>query len=103
MTRVALLLSGWCVAVSAISNLTGVHLDIVTIHGDGLAKIVADNGTMLPSTDWVGLMPDMIEWISQQAGFTYTLLSPSGLGPHCDVAGAPPEHYASQYNCGMDE
>ena len=104
--RVALLLCSWVVAVRAsedATNLTGVHLDIVTINGDGLARMVSDNGTLLPASEWVGLMPDMIEWVAQQAGFTYTLLSPTGQGPSCDRAGEPPAHYASQYNCGMDE
>ena len=35
------------------------------------------------SNKWSGFLVDQIKWISENAGFTYTLHAPSGLGGSC--------------------
>ena len=98
--RILLLALPALIAAQA-QNLSGVHLTIVTINGEGLASMVGTNGSLLPVEDWVGLMPDMIRWVADHAGFTYTLVAPTGLGSNCIPTSSG--QYASQYNCGQDE
>ena len=35
---------------------------------------------LAPPSQWDGFIVDMIEWVSERAGFTYSLHSPSGIG-----------------------
>lgn len=62
----------------------------------------ATTGELLPAAEWTGMLPEMLVWISAQAGFTYTLSPPSGNGSACHApVGDTPSWlaYATQYQC----
>jgi hypothetical protein len=91
-------------------NLTGRHLRITMIHAENGANMgVGDPGGgsgLRPWQQWTGFFVDQIEWISQRAGFTYELRSPSGDGAQCiRPNGAPHEArtYSGQFNCGAND
>ena len=52
-----------------------------------------------------GFVVDMLEWVAQRAGFTYTLHAPTGNGSHCKASAGVTslDQYAGQYNCGQDD
>ena len=92
-------------ATLALHNLSGQHLRIVTINENRFTTMLDDSGALLPAANWTGLIPEMIGWIANQSGFTYTLTSPSGNGSSCtpaDGSGTQLE-YSRQYNCGQDD
>eukprot|EP00966_Prymnesium_polylepis_P327352 7383229-Prymnesium_polylepis.1 len=62
-------------------------------------------GAILPPSQWTGLFPDMIAWIAEQAGFTYSLVTTSGQGSSCSPSGGVghPIDYARQYGCTADD
>ena len=85
-------------------DLAGVHLHITTVHSIGAIDMGIDGGNiLLPSAQWTGFMIDVVNWVAAQAGFTYTLSLPSGLGPSCsrDADGniQSVDTYAGQYKC----
>ena len=86
-------------------SLQGAHLDITTIHALGFMDMGYEQNELLPAEQWRGFVVDQIKWIAQQANFTYTLHSPSGLGADClhnsAMDGLLP--YAIQYNCGVND
>ena len=90
----------------ALESLHGAHLDITVIHAKGAADMGIDDGSqLLPPEQWTGFLIDMLEWIAARADFTYTLTTPSGLGPDCITtdASAGIIQYATQYNCGVND
>ena len=86
-------------------SLDGRHLDITTVHALGFIDMGYEQGELWPASQWHGFIIDQIRWIAQQANFTYTLHSPSGLGADClhnsAMDGLLP--YAAQYNCGVND
>uniref|UniRef100_A0A7S2IDS5 Solute-binding protein family 3/N-terminal domain-containing protein n=1 Tax=Haptolina brevifila TaxID=156173 RepID=A0A7S2IDS5_9EUKA len=57
------------------------------------------SGTLLPSTQWTGYFPDLLQWIGRQSGMTYTLTAPSGAGSSC-ASGAD---NTGNYGCGQQD
>jgi hypothetical protein len=92
------------------TQLTGTHLHITTVETGGAVDLFAPDGTFYEDpSDWTGFVIDQIEWISNKAGFTYTLQLPSGMGSLCKNAvtsANKPYHsstWASQYTCGEQD
>ena len=70
----------------------------------------APDGTFYSDpSDWTGFLVEQIDWISKQAGFTYTLHLPSGMGPECtnEVTSANKPYrsskWANEYKCGEQD
>jgi hypothetical protein len=80
-------------------NLTGTHLNIVTVNQPGFTNMYDSSGTLLPSTQWTGYFPDLLQWIGRQSGMTYTLTAPSGAGSSC-ASGAD---NSGNYGCGQQD
>ena len=78
-------------------NLNGTHLTIVTPEQPGFTNMYSSNGQLLPATQWTGYFPDMISWIANQSGMTYTLYAPSSNASGC--AGAA----SGNYGCGQKD
>jgi hypothetical protein len=81
-------------------------LRVTTVHDVPYLNMFNQSTShLLPSTEWRGLSHDVLSWIAEQAGFTYTLLSPTGNGTDCAPAGGSgaPHIYARQYNCAMND
>ena len=91
--------SNMCVPSSTAreGDLTGTHLNIVTVEQPGFTNMYAANGSLLPSAQWTGYFPDLIQWIATQSGMTYTLYAPSGTASNCTGASA------GNYGCGQKD
>ena len=83
--------------------LAGIHLNFTTIHSDGFINMYEDGNFLADSSQWTGLLVDQIDWIAKQAGFTYTLFPPSGLGDSCSNSTGLDENWAGEYNCGSED
>jgi hypothetical protein len=95
-------------------NLQGESFKITIIEADGFVTPdpTAENG-------YSGYIIDMIQAVSERAGFEYELLLPSGYGDHCSTVPSADdtnstnsttemmtpydELYASAYLCGQDD
>ena len=78
-------------------DLSGTHLSIVTPNQPAFTNMYASDGSLLPSTQWTGYFPEMIEWIANQSGMSYTLYAPSANASGC--AGAS----SGNYGCGQKD
>jgi len=78
-------------------NLAGTHLDIVTVDQPGFTNMHDATGALLPPTQWTGYFPDLISWIANQSGMTYTLYAPTTGGSGCESA------TAGNYGCGQKD
>lgn len=91
-------------------TLTGQHFR-VTVVADGLSFVTAT--VQDGSVNFEGYLVEMLAEIAARAGFTYELVSPSGLGAQCNpqigASGTDTEfrpydsRYRTQYNCGSDD
>ncbi|GMH48599.1 hypothetical protein TrVE_jg14473 [Triparma verrucosa] len=67
--------------------LEGKHIHITTVEESGKMEMHDSSGEWREdSSKWEGFLVDQIKWISEKAGFTYTLHAPSGLGASCNPA-----------------
>ena len=92
------------------TQLAGEHLHITTVEEAGSMDVHAPDGTFYSDpSDWTGFLVEQIDWISKQAGFTYTLHLPSGMGPECtnEVTSANKPYrsskWANEYKCGEQD
>mmetsp|Transcript_27835 Transcript_27835/g.88423 ORF Transcript_27835/g.88423 Transcript_27835/m.88423 type:complete len:814 (+) Transcript_27835:163-2604(+) len=95
------------VACRKTGNLTGMHLEITAIHATDFLDMGYDDESRTDLNDpeeWQGFLIDVLKWLQEKAGFTYTLKAPSGEGENCDVGDFnTTKDYAVQYNCGSDD
>ena len=88
----------------AAGNLSGTHLRITTVQENRFTQALDADGELLPPGNWTGMFPEMISWISVQAGFTYELLTPSGNGTACHPPGGGDRMlYLTQYGCAESD
>jgi hypothetical protein len=87
-------------------NLRGVHLRITMVQEPRYTEMTNhSSGELLHPSRWSGMTVEILRWIAEQAGFTYTLLSASGNGSECE----PPNgvgtrsNYSQQYNCAQGD
>jgi ABC-type amino acid transport substrate-binding protein len=106
-----------CTDMAMKGDIQGAHLHITMIHATDFVDMVDKNAAAVPlpnamlndPEDWTGFHIDLLKWVAERAGFTYTLYPPSGNGSHCSIAtdGSDPVEYsyqyAVQYNCGQDD
>ena len=88
--------------------LTGRTLRITVVHSLGAVDMGYDKdaATVRPFHEWNGFVIDLISRIAAEAGFSYTLQSPSGLGRSCSPVASAPTFapvYAIQSECGADD
>ena len=57
----------------------------------------APNGQLLPAAQWTGYFPDLIGWIANQSGMTYTLYAPTADASDCSDA------TTGNYGCGQKD
>ena len=56
------------------------------VHDNQAMNMFAEDGDLLPWTEWRGFTRDVIGWVADHAGFTYVLHSPSGaFSSMCEV------------------
>jgi hypothetical protein len=84
----------------------GKSLRITMIHEPGFINMKGEDGLVKPTSQWSGFLVDLLRRVSTEAGFTYTLHSPSGNGgalcaPTNLTGPARQAFYATQYNCGQ--
>ena len=92
-------------ASAIVTDLTGVHLKITSVHGgDGkyIDMLTPDLTSVKNASEWTGFFVDMIDAVAAHAGFTYELRAASGSGSRC-VAGDAPALLATQYGCAQDD
>ena len=101
-----LLLAATSASLGIDGSLSGHHLRITSVAEAKFADIIDPiSDSLLPESEWGGLIPRMIEWIAAQAGFTYTLVTTSGNGSSCSPHGgaAADSVYAVQYGCAQQD
>ncbi|EJK60387.1 hypothetical protein THAOC_19270, partial [Thalassiosira oceanica] len=91
-------------------SLTGKNFKITVIKNLDYFVAVSKEGDGAPAAnEFSGYIIDMIDAVSQKAGFTYEILLPSGKGESCSPALGTEgtEEYAAvyrpQFNCGQED
>jgi hypothetical protein len=95
-------------AAAGTGDLSGQTLRITMIHEPGFVDMLGPDGFVKPTAEWGGFLVDLLARIASEAGFTYTLHSPSGsnlegglCAPTNLTGPARQAFYATQYNCGQ--
>eukprot|EP01047_Picozoa_sp_COSAG01_P047529 COSAG01_NODE_4550_length_4932_cov_2.492862_1_plen_187_part_00 len=105
----ALLIAAAATAAEAVAVkdlVRGKSLRITMIQEPGFINMLGADGFVKPTSQWSGFLVDLLRRVSTEAGFSYTLHSPSGNGgalcAQTNLTGkARQAFYSTQYNCGQ--
>ena len=87
--------------MAVLTTLTGKHFNFTVVHDPPYMDVGYNDGVLLEESEWKGYIVDMIKMVSNKAGFTYSLQTPSGDGSSC--SGSTAVDFVTQYVCGQED